>query len=56
MASLDSVAPDTQPGLHVLVVNDDRDTADSLAVLLGLWGHRARVPAPNTVGMRSPSG
>jgi CheY-like chemotaxis protein len=29
--------------LSVLVVDDDRDTADSLGVLLRLWGHEALV-------------
>jgi CheY-like chemotaxis protein len=36
-------APDARPGLQVLVVDDDRDGADSLAMLLELWGHRPRV-------------
>jgi DNA-binding response OmpR family regulator len=27
--------------LRVLVVDDDRDTADSYCVLLSLWGHRS---------------
>jgi CheY-like chemotaxis protein len=30
-------------GLRLLVVDDHRDSADSLALLLGLWGHRPRV-------------
>jgi two-component system CheB/CheR fusion protein len=29
--------------LRVLVVEDSRDTADSLALLLRLWGHRSAV-------------
>lgn len=28
---------------HVLIVDDDRDTADSLALLLSLWGHQPLV-------------
>jgi CheY-like chemotaxis protein len=43
MAHVDRAAPDTRPGLRVLVVDDDRDAADSLAMLLELWGHRPRV-------------
>jgi DNA-binding response OmpR family regulator len=43
MVQQDGAPPDTNPGLDVLVVDDDRDTADSLAILLRLWGHRARV-------------
>jgi CheY-like chemotaxis protein len=35
--------PAIRPGLKVLVVEDDRDGADSLALLLGLYGHRVRV-------------
>jgi CheY-like chemotaxis protein len=31
------------PALRVLVVDDDRDNADSEALLLRLWGHEARV-------------
>jgi DNA-binding response OmpR family regulator len=33
----------TPTTLYVLVVDDDRDSADSLAILLQLWGHEARV-------------
>jgi CheY-like chemotaxis protein len=29
--------------LRVLVVDDNRDAADSLAVLVGMWGHEVRV-------------
>jgi CheY-like chemotaxis protein len=28
------------PGPRILVVDDNRDAADSLALLLGLWGYR----------------
>lgn len=28
--------------LRVLVVDDDRDTADSLSLLVGMWGHEVR--------------
>jgi CheY-like chemotaxis protein len=35
----------TQPAraLHILVVDDNRDAADSLALLVGMWGYRAVV-------------
>jgi CheY-like chemotaxis protein len=31
----------TNPVLHVLIVDDDKDTADSFASLFKLWGHEA---------------
>lgn len=31
------------PGLRILVVDDCRDTADSLCLLLRMWGHDVRV-------------
>jgi CheY-like chemotaxis protein len=34
---------DTKPGLKVLVADDNRDAADTLAALLGLWGYEVRV-------------
>jgi PAS domain S-box-containing protein len=33
----------TAPVLRVLVVDDNKDAADSLAVLLRLWGHEVRI-------------
>jgi len=38
-----SVAPVSGSGLRVLVVDDNRDSADSLAMLLDMKGHDARV-------------
>lgn len=35
--------PDRTRVLRVLVVDDHRDTADSLAMLVTLWGHHVRV-------------
>ena len=34
---------DRPEGLRILVVEDDADTAESLAVLLGLYGHQVQV-------------
>jgi len=31
------------PKLRVLIVEDDQDAANSLALLVGLWGHDARI-------------
>jgi CheY-like chemotaxis protein len=33
--------PSPPPPLRVLIVDDERDAADSLKVLVGLWGHDA---------------
>ena len=33
----------SRPGLRVLLVDDNRDAADTLALLVELWGHEARV-------------
>jgi CheY-like chemotaxis protein len=38
-----STTPRTTSGLRVLVVEDDRDTADSYRLLLTLWGHEALI-------------
>lgn len=43
MAETAAATCETRIALRVLVVDDDRDAADSLAILLGLWGHRPRV-------------
>jgi len=39
------------PGLRVLVVDDNHDAAETLAMLLGLWGHEVRlaVDGPSAV-------
>jgi CheY-like chemotaxis protein len=47
--------PTTDPddtGLDVLVVEDDADTADSMALLLRLSGHRARVARDGPSALR----
>jgi CheY-like chemotaxis protein len=38
--------PRHPPGLHVLIVEDNPDTAETLALVIGLYGHETRV-APN---------
>jgi CheY-like chemotaxis protein len=40
-------------GLRLLVVDDNRDAADSLAMLLGLWGHQARVAYDGPAALRA---
>jgi len=41
------------PGLRVLVVDDNHDAVETLAMLLGLWGHDVRLAAdgPSAVEM-----
>ncbi len=39
--------------LRVLVVDDNRDAADSLALLLRMWGHEVRVAYDGVEGLRS---
>jgi PAS domain S-box-containing protein len=39
------------PGRRILVVDDNRDAADSLAVLLGILGHTARTAYDGAAGM-----
>jgi DNA-binding response OmpR family regulator len=39
-------------GLRPLVVDDNRDAADSLAILLSLWGHHPRVAYDATEAAR----
>jgi CheY-like chemotaxis protein len=39
------------PGLRVLVVEDNRDAADSLATLLLYWGHQAEVAEDGSVAL-----
>jgi len=46
------IRPDTEPRLATLVVDDNRDAADSLALLLQIWGHRARVAYDTASALR----
>src|SRR5262245_55149035 len=38
-----AVSTQKNPGLHVLVVDDDRDNAETMAMLIRIWGHDVRV-------------
>jgi signal transduction histidine kinase/CheY-like chemotaxis protein len=44
-------APPAVPSLQVLVVEDNKDAADSLAMLLELWGHRVRTSHDGVAGL-----
>jgi signal transduction histidine kinase/ActR/RegA family two-component response regulator len=43
--------PAAAAALHVLVVEDNKDAADSLAMLLKLWGHRVRTSHDGLAGL-----
>lgn len=43
---------DGRPGLRVLVVEDDADFAGILAILLGIYGHEARVAANGPAALK----
>src|SRR5215211_313987 len=43
----------TRAALHVLVVDDNKDAADSLALLLQLWGYVVRVAYDGSSGLRA---
>jgi CheY-like chemotaxis protein len=45
-------APEVPPGLRILVVDDNRDAADSLALLLRLWGHEVRTSYDGPTGLK----
>jgi CheY-like chemotaxis protein len=47
-----SPAPSQSASWTVLVVDDNRDAADSLATLLELWGHTARTAYDGLAGWR----
>jgi len=42
-ASLSKRQPSSPAGLRILVVEDEKDSADSLAMLLRIWGHHVEV-------------
>jgi DNA-binding response OmpR family regulator len=46
------IRTDIEPRLAALVVDDNRDAADSLALLLQIWGHRARVAYDTATALR----
>ena len=53
---MDNQAEVSQPagsGLHVLVVDDNRDAADTLCMLLTLWGHDCRVAYDGEAGLQA---
>ena len=43
----------TEKKLHVLVVDDNRDAADSLCTLLRLWGHDCRAAYNEEAGLQA---
>ena len=43
----------TGRALHVLVVDDNRDAADSLCMLLRLWGYDCRVAYDGAAGLQA---
>jgi CheY-like chemotaxis protein len=43
----------TQRVLHVLVVDDNRDAADSLCMLLRLWGYECRTAYDGAAGLQA---
>ncbi len=47
----EEAGPMPERSLSVLIVEDDRDTAHSLATLIELWGHRPRLAADGEVGL-----
>lgn len=44
--------PPTRGGLRVLVVDDNRDAADTLCLLASLWGHDARAAYDGASALR----
>ena len=44
--------PDFVPGLRVLVVDDDRDNAESLRLLAEIWGHDVRAAFDGRAALR----
>jgi DNA-binding response OmpR family regulator len=50
---LRNAPPDARPGLHVQVVDDSRDAADSLVILLEMWGHRPRAAHDADAALRA---
>jgi CheY-like chemotaxis protein len=44
---------DTKRGLRVLVVDDDTDSADSMALLLRMYGHEVRTAADGVQALRA---
>jgi CheY-like chemotaxis protein len=45
----------TKWGFHVLVVDDNRDAADSLCMLLRLWGYSCRATYDGKAGLKAAS-
>jgi CheY-like chemotaxis protein len=41
------------PGLRVLVVDDNHDAVETLAMLLGLWGHDVRLAADGPTALET---
>jgi CheY-like chemotaxis protein len=53
---MSGASPKTSAGLHVLIVEDDAGFAQSMALLLGLKGHRVEIAPSGPAGVETARG